>query len=43
MRDQCPELLAVAAREVAFVELVNALLALPGNQGLVAELKDNPS
>jgi len=29
--------------EKALVDLVNTLLALPGNQGLVAELNDRPS
>jgi len=29
--------------ERALKNLVDALLVLPGNQGLIAELKDNPS
>lgn len=29
--------------EKALADLVNTLLALPGNQGLVAELNDRPS
>lgn len=29
--------------EHALMKLVNALLALPGNEGLVAELNDRPS
>lgn len=29
--------------ELALMKLVNALLALPGNKGLVAELNDRPS